>query len=86
MEPGNRSAKRAQSFLLKQGMTGRMEFLLGTRAQLQPVWDGFAIQPQQDNLEHTSHTVLADRKGFQRIGFPFDRLTEDGLAHDLAKL
>ena len=86
VDPANDTAKRAQSFLLKQGMTGRMEFLLGTRAQLQPVWDAFAIQPQKGNLEHTSHTVLADARGFQRIGFPFDRLTEDGLAHDLAKL
>ena len=67
-------------------MTGRMDFLLGTREQLQPVWQAFAIQPQQDDLEHTSHTVLADERGFQRIGFPFDRLTEDALAHDLAKL
>jgi protein SCO1/2 len=86
VDPANDTRKRAQSFLLKQGMTGRMEFLLGTREQLQPVWTAFAIQPQQKNLEHTSHTVLADRQGFQRIGFPFDRLTEDGLAHDLAKL
>ena len=86
VDPANDTRKRAASFLLKQGMTGRMEFLLGTRAQLQPVWDAFAIQPQKGNLEHTSHTVLADARGFHRIGFPFDRLTEDGLAHDLAKL
>jgi len=86
VDPANDTEQRAQSFLLKQGMTGRMDFLLGTREQLAPVWDAFAIQPQQDNLEHTSHTVLADRRGFQRIGFPFDRLTEDALAHDLAKL
>jgi protein SCO1/2 len=86
VDPANDTPKRAQSFLLKQGMTGRMDFLLGTRAQLQPIWKAFAIQPQQSNLEHTSHTVLADRNGFQRIGFPFDRLTEDALAHDLARL
>jgi protein SCO1/2 len=86
VDPANDTPKRAQSFLLKQGMTGRMEFLLGTREELQPVWKGFAIQPQEANLEHTSHTVLADRRGFQRIGFPFEGLTEDALAHDLAKL
>src|SRR5262245_33656090 len=38
VDPANDTRKRAQSFLLKQGMTGRMEFLLGTREQLQPVW------------------------------------------------
>ena len=68
VDPANDTAKRAQSFLLKQGMTGRMEFLLGTREQLQPVWEAFAIQPQQDNLEHTSHTVLADRRASSASG------------------
>ena len=35
VDPANDTAKRAQSFLLKQQMTGRMQFLLGSRAQLQ---------------------------------------------------
>jgi protein SCO1/2 len=86
VDPANDTPKRAASFLLKQQMTGRMQFLLGTRDQLEPVWDGFAIRPQQDKLEHSAHTVLADARGMQKIGFPFDHLTEDGLAHDLERL
>ena len=86
VDPVNDNPKRAASFLLKQQMTGRMQFLLGTREQLQPVWDGFAIQPQEKSLEHSAHTVLADRGGIQRIGFPFDHMTADALAHDLARL
>ena len=42
VDPVNDNPKRAASFLLKQQMTGRMQFLLGTRAQLEPVWKGFA--------------------------------------------
>ena len=86
VDPANDTPKRARTFLVNQSMAGRMDFLLGTRAQLQPVWDAFGIQPQQTNLEHTSHTVLADSRGFQRIGFPFDKLTDEALAHDLARL
>jgi protein SCO1 len=86
VDPVNDNPKRAASFLLKQQMTGRMQFLLGTREQLKPLWDAFAIQPQQASLEHSAHTVLADADGFQRIGFPFDHLTEAGLAHDLQRL
>jgi protein SCO1/2 len=86
VDPANDTPKRAQTFLLNQSMAGRMDFLLGTRQQLQPIWNAFSIQPQQRNLEHTSHTVLADRKGFQRIGFPFEKLTDEALAHDLARL
>jgi protein SCO1/2 len=86
VDPAQDTPKRAASFLLKEGMTGRMQFLLGSREQLAPVWKGFAIQPQVDGLEHSAHTVLADGKGFQRVGFPFDQLTPEGLAHDLARL
>jgi protein SCO1 len=86
VDPANDTPKRAQSFLLKQQMTGRMRFLLGTRAQLQPVWDAFAVRPQQKRLEHSAHTVLADAEGLQRVGFPYDHLTGEALEHDLARL
>ncbi|WP_028065536.1 SCO family protein [Solirubrobacter soli] len=86
VDPANDTDKRAQSFLLKQQMTGRMRFLLGTREQLAPVWQAFGIQPQSDKLEHSAHTVLADAKGFQRVGFPYDHLTGEALEHDLARL
>jgi protein SCO1/2 len=86
VDPADDTRGRAAAFLLKQGMTGRMDFLLGTRAELVPVWDGFAVRPQRDGLEHSAHIVLADARGFQRIGFPFDHLTEEALAHDLARL
>jgi protein SCO1/2 len=86
VDPANDTAKRAQSFMLKQQMTGRMQFLLGSREALEPVWDAFGVQPQSDKLEHSAHTVLADAKGFQRIGFPYDHLTGEALEHDLARL
>jgi len=86
VDPANDTRKRAASFLLKQGMTGRMEFLMGTREELAPVWEAFAIQPQQENLEHSAHTILADAGGTQRIGFPFDHMTQEALAHDLGRL
>jgi protein SCO1 len=86
VDPANDTPERAKAFLLKQSMTGRMDFLMGSREQLAPVWKGFAIQPQQANLEHSAHTVLADTRGFQRVGFPFDFLTTERLAHDLNRL
>ena len=86
VDPATDTPARAKAFLLKQSMTGRMDFLMGSREQLAPVWKGFAIQPQQANLEHSAHTVLADPRGFQRVGFPFDHLTTERLAHDLNRL
>jgi protein SCO1/2 len=86
VDPKVDTPKLARAFLLEQKMTGRMEFLLGSRAQLAPVWRAIGIRPEQDGLEHSAHVVLADRRGFQRIGFPFDQLTHSRLAHDLARL
>jgi protein SCO1 len=63
-----------------------MEFLLGTREQLEPLWRAFGIAPQREGREHSAYTVLVDADGRQRIGFPAERLTPSGLAHDLARL
>jgi protein SCO1/2 len=86
VDPANDTPERAIAFLLEQKMTGRMRFLLGTRAQLRPVWRAFGIRPQSRRLDHSAHVVVADARGRQRIGFPFDELTEGRLAHDLARL
>jgi protein SCO1/2 len=86
VDPANDTPARAKAFLLKEGMRRRMAFLLGTRAQLQPVWRAFGIQPQTKALEHSAEIVLVDGRGRQRIGFPYAQLTQDRLAHDLARL
>jgi protein SCO1/2 len=86
VDPANDTPRSAQAFLLEQKMKGRMEFLVGDRARLAPVWQAFGIAPQRDGREHSSYTVLVDASGRQRIGFPVDKLTQRGLAHDLARL
>jgi protein SCO1/2 len=86
VDPSNDTPESARSFLLEQSMTGRMEFLLGTRAELEPVWEAFGIAPQRDGRDHSAYTVLVDASGRQRIGFPASRLTPGALAHDLARL
>ena len=86
VDPANDTPERARAFLLKQWMTGRMDFLLGSREQLEPVWKAFGIQPQREDLEHSAYTVLVDGEGRQRIGFPASELTRGALAHDLARL
>jgi protein SCO1/2 len=86
VDPANDTPERAKRFLLEQQMTGRMQFMLGPRTALQRQWDAYGIRPQKGDLEHTSSLVVLDRAGRQRIGFPVDQLTPDGLAHDLRAL
>jgi protein SCO1 len=85
VDPANDTPQLAKSFLLKQAMRGRMDFLLGTRAQLEPVWKAFGIAPQTKGRDHSSYTVIVDAQGRQRISFPATELTPRGLASDLSK-
>jgi protein SCO1/2 len=86
VDPANDTPARARTFLLEQSMTGRMDFLLGSREELEPLWDAFGIAPQREGREHSAYTVLVDGEGRQRLGFPASQLTPSALAHDLARL
>ncbi len=86
VDPANDTPVRARRFLVKQGMTGRMRFLLGTRDELAPVWKAYAIQPQGEDFEHSAYVLLVDREGRQRVGHPADQMTSDGLVQDLRRL
>jgi protein SCO1/2 len=86
VDPRGDSPERARRFVLDQRMTGRMRFLLGTRAALAPVWRGYGIAPQRGTLDHSAYVVLVDGRGRQRVGFPASELTPEGLVHDLRVL
>jgi protein SCO1 len=87
VDPANDTGDTAERFLVKQGLSaGRMRFLLGTRAQLQPIWKAYGIRPQGKGFEHTAYVAVLDRTGRQRVAFPVDHLTDRDLAHDIRKL
>jgi len=86
VDPANDTPRRAERFMLDQQMAGRMRFLLGSREELAPVWSGYAIQPQEGELDHSAYVVLVDARGMQRVGWPHDHLTPEGLEHDLRVL
>jgi len=86
VDPANDTPRRAQAFLLRRSLRGRMRWALGSDAQLQRLWRAYGIQPQTDDAEHTASTVLLDKNGVQRVGFAASVLTPDALAHDIALL
>ena len=86
VDPPRDTAASARAFLSKQRMLGRMRFVLGNRDELEPVWRGFAIQPQSAREEHQARIVLVDKNGFQRVGFPIEQATPERIAHDLRLL
>jgi protein SCO1 len=86
VDPAHDTPDSARRFLLQQHVTGRVRFLLGTHAQLQPVWRGYGIAPQRRGLEHSAYVVLVDRHSRQRVGFPGSQLTPEDLEHDLRRV
>jgi protein SCO1/2 len=86
VDPPRDTPARARAFLAKARALGRIDFVLGTRAELKPLWKRFFIRPQSINQEHMARFTLIDKKGFQRIGFPGDQATPETLAHDVKLL
>ena len=86
VDPPNDTPKSARRFLAEQRATGRIDFVLGSRAELREVWEGFFIRPQTVTTEHNARFTLVDARGFQRIGYPGSEATPERLANDLALL
>jgi protein SCO1/2 len=87
VDPADDTPERARQFLFKRGLAGdRMRFLLGTRAQLAPIWKAYGIRPQGKAFDHSAYVLLIDRHGRQRVGFPVEQLTPEALAHDIRRL
>jgi protein SCO1/2 len=86
VDPDNDTADSARRFLVERRVSGYMDFLLGPRSELQPVWRDYGFAPQTKEQEHNSYVVLIDKRGRQRVGFPIDHLTPEDLAHDIRVL
>ena len=86
VDPANDTPDAARRFLVERRVSGYLDFLLGPRNDLQPVWRDFGFAPQTKEQEHNAHVVLIDKRGRQRVGFPIDHLTPEALAHDIELL
>ena len=54
--------------------------------EMRQVWRGYAIQPVQDPIDHSTFVLLIDKRGIERVGFPASQLTPEALAHDIRVL
>jgi protein SCO1 len=86
VDPPRDTPESARAFLSEQRVLGRIDFVLGSRAELRPLWDGFFVRPQSVTQEHNARFTLVDKRGFQRVGYPGFEATPERLAHDLRLL
>jgi protein SCO1/2 len=86
VDPAHDTPASVRAFLRKEKITAPFRWVLGTKAQLAPVWKGYAVTPQRADEEHMARIVLIDKRGMQRVGYPFDQTTPDRIAHDMRLL
>jgi protein SCO1/2 len=86
VDPFRDTPASARAFNRKAKMTGRLRWVLGSRRQLQPLYRGFAIQPQLRDSEHQAFITLVDRKGLQRVAVAINQTSPEDLAHDIKVL
>jgi protein SCO1 len=84
--PAEDTVTNRNRFLTKHEMDGRMAFLNGPMPAMRRIWHAYAIQPVTPKVDHSTFVMLIDKRGYERVGFPADQLTPEGLAHDIRVL
>jgi protein SCO1/2 len=89
VDPAGDTPARVREFLRDNSLTGRLEYLTGSPAQLRAVWRAYAAVPASAGAsayERSALVLLLDRAGAPRVEFPVEELTPEALAHDIRKL
>ncbi len=89
LDPAADTPARVRAFLHAASLTGRMEYLTGSTAQLRPVWRAYSAVPASAGAtayERDAFVLLLDKQGAPRVEFPVEELTPEALAHDVRKL
>jgi protein SCO1/2 len=93
VDPAGDTPDAAKQFAATHGLAGRLRFLMGTRAQLLPVWKAYflvadesANTPANQVADHTGAVYLIDKQGRERVYLDsaFDPVKQ--LAPDLRSL
>jgi protein SCO1/2 len=88
VDPKGDTPKAVKSFLRARLLTGKVRWLLGTRAQLRPVWTAYNILAKSvpENpaiIEHVSLIYGIDARGRIRVGYPVSPLKPAWISHDV---
>ena len=87
VDPKGDTPKAVKEFLRGRNLTGKVTWLLGTKAQLSPVWSAYSILaksvPQTPAIiEHVSLIYGIDARGRIRVGYPASPLKVAWITHD----
>jgi protein SCO1 len=85
--PETDTPESTRSFAAIHGWTGDWHWLLGSQAQLAPVWQAYSVdvKPTTADILHTAVLYLIDKNGYTRAGF-VSGLKPDLVARDVRML
>lgn len=87
VDPKGDTPAAVKRFLKQRLLTGKVRWLLGTRAQLRPVWIKYNILAKSVPetpaiIEHVSLIYGIDARGRIRVGYPASPLKTSWIEHD----
>ena len=86
VDPDRDTPKAVNAFLAARDMTERMEYLIGSKAQLTPVWKAYGIEveatPEQREVGHTGLVYGVTASGKRRGLYPAN-LQPSWIVHDV---
>jgi protein SCO1 len=88
-DPAADTPARVRRFLAAVSLTGRVQYLTGTPAQLRAVWRAYEVKPASDGrtiFDEYAPVLLIDRSGRKRELFESEELTPEGVSHDVGRL
>jgi protein SCO1/2 len=88
VDPKGDTAASVRAYEKRMHLEPGFHFLIGTRAQLRPVWAAWhvlAVDRSPDLVDHTGYTALVDPTGRQRLLYDA-QVTAQQVLHDLRLL
>jgi protein SCO1 len=89
VDPKGDTPKTVKAFLAVHGMTGRMEYLIGSLKQLAPVWKSYGVEvqgtPDSREVGHSAFVYGITASGKRRALYPSE-LRPEWIVHDVPVL
>ncbi len=89
VDPAADTPAHVRAFLERVSLNGRLEYLSGSLAQLEPLWRAYRVLPAgagESAYAASAPVLLLDRDGLERVLYGLEELTPESLVHDVRRL
>ena len=88
VDPEGDTPKAVKEFLVRHNVRDSLRYVIGTRAQLEPIWRSWAVAVQDDFehpdlVEHSGVVWIVDQQGNRAVYYPVSSVKANDLVHDI---